>query len=74
MTSEAEREVTDMLFKEAMRMAENNDQRANRYRTVSIGAVEAILEAIELIKCGRIMAARTRLERALVACHKMVQR
>jgi hypothetical protein len=72
--TEAEREVTDMLYKEAMRVAETNDRRANRYRTVSIGAVEAILEAIELIKCGRTMDARTRLERALVACHRMTQR
>lgn len=72
--TEAEREVTDMLFKQAVRAAESNDKRANRYRTVSIGAVEAILEAIALIKCGRIMDARTRLERALVACHKMTLR
>ncbi|RPI44642.1 MAG: hypothetical protein EHM67_03535 [Hyphomicrobiaceae bacterium] len=73
MTSEAEREVTNILFKEAVRMANNSDVRANRYRTISIGAIEAMLEAIELIKCGRIMEARTRLERALVACNRMSQ-
>jgi hypothetical protein len=57
--------VDQRLFDEAVRLGEQSVNNANKHMRISRTAVDAITDALELIKTGRIDHARTRLEKTL---------
>ena len=66
------RQVIDQsLFDEAVRIGNQSVSQANRQMQINRIAVDAIVEALELIKTGRIMHARARLDGALVKITRM---
>jgi hypothetical protein len=63
--------VDQSRFDEAVRIGNQSVTHANHQRRISGAAVDAIADALELIKSGRILHARERLEKALVTVTKM---
>lgn len=59
------------LFDEAIRMGERSATHANRHMNISRHAVDAIVDALELLKSGRATHARDRLDKALIVITKM---
>lgn len=68
----AVQEVIDRaMFDEAMRIGNQSVTQANHQMRISRIAVDAIHQALELIKSGRVDQARDRLDKALLAVTKM---
>jgi hypothetical protein len=63
--------VDRALFDEAIRVGEQSATHANRSMRINRVAVDAIADALELIKSGRIGHARERLSKALLVITKM---
>jgi len=63
--------VKQSLFDEAVRASEKCVTQANRQLTISRLAVDSIVDALELMKSGRIIHARERLDKTLVIITRM---
>ena len=63
--------VKQSLFDEAVRVGNQSVSQANRQMTISRIAVDAIVDALELLKTGRTTNARERLDKALVTITRM---
>jgi hypothetical protein len=64
-TAMSEEVVSKAMFDEAVRMGNVSVNRANHHMRISRYAVDALVDALELIKTGRITHARERLEKSL---------
>jgi len=62
------------LFEEAMRIGNQSVSQANHQMRISRVAVDAIHQALDLLRTGRTTAARDRLDRALIAITKLSAR
>jgi hypothetical protein len=68
----AVQEVIDRaMFDEALRIGNQSVTQANHQMRISRIAVDAIHQALELIKTGRVTEARDRLDKALLVVTKM---
>jgi len=63
--------VDRSLFNEAVRVGEISATHASRSMRINRVAVDAIADALELIKSGRVGHARERLDKALLVITKM---
>ena len=58
--------VDRSLLDEAIRLGERAAKQADKQRDINRAAVEAIYDSISLIKSGRVLQARERLEKAIL--------
>jgi hypothetical protein len=63
--------VNQSLFDEAVRIGNRSVTEANRQMRINRIAVDAIADALGLIKTGRITQARDRLDRALLGVTRL---
>jgi hypothetical protein len=63
--------ITREIFDEALRIGNHSVTQANKHMRISRVAVDAIHQALALIKSGRITEARDRLDRALLGITRL---
>ena len=63
--------VKQSLLDEARRLGERNATHASHQSRISNIAIDAIADALELMKSGRIIHARERLDKALMTVTRM---
>jgi hypothetical protein len=63
--------VKQSLLDEALRLGERAGTQASRQMTMNRLAIDAIVDALEFMRTGRIEHARTRLDRVLLVLSRM---
>jgi len=64
-------QIDKSLFDEALRAGERSVTQANKQMMIARAAVDAIADALELLKTGRTHHARERLDKALMSITRM---
>jgi hypothetical protein len=65
--------VKQTLLDEALRLGERAGTQASRQMMINRLAIDAIVDALEFMRTGRVDHARTRLDRALLTITRMAK-